>query len=277
MFTGERDLVDQRMFDHRGPGGRAEPGNHIDHPVREPDLFGQLGHSQTGQRRLLGRFHHDGAAGGQCRAPFPGRHQDRKVPRDDLPGHANRFATGVAQIIAANRDRAAVNLVGVPGVIPQAVDRQRKVDVATVVERLSVVERFEPREVIDFRFHSVGESIHQPSAVAGVHFGPITGLERMTSRFRRGVDVIGVPFSDLRDFLLGRRVDGRKGLSRCGGNPLAIDETLGFADVNFRSFSGGCGHGKDADGGNKTEGNVDAHCNEIGAATGGPEWQASWK
>ena len=41
--------------------------------------------------RLLGRLEHHRVTGGQCRGQFPGGHQDREVPRNDLPDHAQRL------------------------------------------------------------------------------------------------------------------------------------------------------------------------------------------
>ncbi len=214
MFTGECDLVDQRMFDAGGAGGGTESGNDIDHAVGKTDFFGKLCQTQTGQRCLLGRFHHDRAAGRQCRSPFPSRHQDRKVPGNDLSRDADRLATRVTEVIAANRDRAAVNLVGVAGVVTNAIDRQRQVDGAAVAQRFAVIECFQSRQFVDLGFHAVGQREHQLAAIAGIHLRPITGLERVPCGFGGGIDVGRVTFGDLRDFFFGGRIDGGERSSR---------------------------------------------------------------
>ena len=69
-------------------------------PSGKARLEGQLAQAERGEGGLLGRLEHDGAAGGQSRAPFPGHHQQREVPGDDLPGDADRLAPGVAEVVA---------------------------------------------------------------------------------------------------------------------------------------------------------------------------------
>lgn len=54
------------------------------------------------QRGLLGRLEHHAVTGGQRWGEFPGGHQDREVPRDDLPEHAPRFMDVVGHSIAVD-------------------------------------------------------------------------------------------------------------------------------------------------------------------------------
>ena len=120
--AGEGDLVDVGMDDQRRAGRLAEAVDDVDDARREAGLEGQLGHAQGGQRRLLGGLHDDGVAAGQGRAPLPGQHQQREVPGDDLADDADRLPQRVGQEVAADRDGAALDLVGPAGVVAQRVD-----------------------------------------------------------------------------------------------------------------------------------------------------------
>ena len=84
---GEGDLVDVVVVDQRFAGG-AGAGNNIN------DAVGQLGclknFSQMHRRDAgrLGRFEHAGVARRERGRQFPRRHQERKIPGNNLPGHA---------------------------------------------------------------------------------------------------------------------------------------------------------------------------------------------
>ena len=91
------------------------------------------------QRRRLGGLEHDGVAGRERRGDLPGRHQQREVPGDDLPGDAERARRGaVARVL---------ELVGPARVVEEVRGRERDVDVARLADRLAVVERLEHGEL----------------------------------------------------------------------------------------------------------------------------------
>ena len=66
--------------------------------------------ARTRERRLLGRLQHGRAAGADRRRQLPRRHQHRVVPRDDLPGDADRLAQRQAHRVVGHRDDVAVDL-----------------------------------------------------------------------------------------------------------------------------------------------------------------------
>ena len=123
----KRHLVDAWMLHDRCPGSRPKARHNVDHAIGNARLLGQPRQPQARQRRLLGRFHHHGAAGGKRRPPLPSRHQNRKVPRNNLPRHAHGLAAGVGEKVAAHGDRLAVNLVGPACVIAQRLQGQRNI------------------------------------------------------------------------------------------------------------------------------------------------------
>ena len=94
--------------------------------------------SQRGQRRRLGGLEHDGVAGRERGRDLPGGHQQREVPRNDLPGHTERSRRGA--------EARVLELVGPARVVEEVRGRQRDVDVARLADRLAVVERLEHRQ-----------------------------------------------------------------------------------------------------------------------------------
>jgi hypothetical protein len=185
----------------------------------------------AGERRLLGRLHHDRAAGRQRRAPLPRHHHDREVPGDDLARHADRLAPRGAEVVATDGDGLAVDLVGPPGVVAQCLEGQRDVAGAGVVHGLAVVERLERGEFVDLRLDQVGQPQHDPAPLASVHARPGAFVEGLSRRQHRGVHVGRIRFRDLCDHLLGGRVDRGEGPAAAGRRPLPVDEQLRLADL----------------------------------------------
>lgn len=119
-------------------------GHDIQHARRKPGLLGQLRDVQRRQRRLLRRFEHDGVPHGQCGPDLPRHHQQREVPRDDLPAHAHGLVSGVAEEVPVQRYRLPVVLVSPAGGVPQDLDGAGHIDwVRVAVVRLSVVGGFQ--------------------------------------------------------------------------------------------------------------------------------------
>ena len=240
VFARERDLVDQRVLHASRSGCWAKSRDNVDHAIWNADFLCHLCHSQTGQRRLLSRFHHNGATGRECGAPFPSRHQDWKVPRDDLSGNPDGFALGIAKMVSANRNGFAMNFVSVTGVVSQTIDRQWQVRGRTFAERFAVVQRFQASQVFQFRLHPVGQFVHQPTAITSVHGSPRAFVKRMTSRFGRCVNVGSIAFGYLADFFFGCRVHGCESLATDRWPPLSINKTLGFSDLYVWLVGKGC-------------------------------------
>ena len=124
VVAGERDLVHTWMPHDRG-AGRSEAGHNVDDTIGNTRLLSEFRQTQTAQRRLLSGLHDDRAASGKSRSPLPSSHQQRKIPRNDLPGDTDWLTARVAKIVAPNRDRVSSELVGPTGVITNAVDRER--------------------------------------------------------------------------------------------------------------------------------------------------------
>ena len=91
--AGEGDLVDVVMRDERR-ARRAVAGDDVDDARRQARLDADFGERQRRQRREFGGLQHHRIAGGQRRRDLPGEHQQREIPRNDLPADADRPLPG---------------------------------------------------------------------------------------------------------------------------------------------------------------------------------------
>ena len=232
------------MRDQGGAGRLAIAVEHVDDAVGEACFQGQLGQAHAGERRLLGQLHDDGVAAGQGRAPFPGQHQQREVPGNDLAHDADRLPQRVAQEVAADGHGAAFDLVGPAGVVAQGVDDALQV-AAGVGDGLAAVERFQGGQLLGLLLDQVGQLEQQSAAVGGVHLLPGARFQRLARGLDRRIDVGLVGLGDLAKRLAGGRVDGREGLVRVAVHEFAADEERLVLDDrrldgarSFRSCSG---------------------------------------
>ena len=83
--SGKRNLVDILMIDDRSTDVTM-PGHDVDDARWQIGLLNDFGQFERRQRSCFGRLEHDRVSGRQCRGDFPSRHQQRKVPGDDLAG-----------------------------------------------------------------------------------------------------------------------------------------------------------------------------------------------
>ncbi len=242
-FAGEGDLVDARMLDDRGAGGRAVAGDDVDHAVGNAGLLRQPRHPQAGERRLLGRLHHDRAAGGQGRAPLPGHHQHREVPRDDLPDDADRLAARVAEVVAADRESSGRESCR-PSRRSSGGSRSTSGRSAARASRIGLPLSSDSSAASSSSSASIRSAslfISRPRSRASI-LRPRAVVERLAGGLHGQVDVGRVPFGDLGDHLFGGRVDRVERLAAGGGDPLAADEALGLPNLRPSLFGGHCRH-----------------------------------
>ena len=116
------------------------------------------------ERRLLGRLQHRRAAGADRRRQLPRRHQQRVVPRDDLPGDADRLAQREAHRVVGHRDDVAVNLRREAAVVLEA--RRDVGDVELGLDdRLAGVARLELGELVGALAHDLRELEQDAAAI----------------------------------------------------------------------------------------------------------------
>ena len=173
---------------------------------------------------MLGRLQHDGASGCQGRSPFPCLHEQRKVPGDDLPDHADGLVTRVAEIVTFHGNRLAVSLVGPAGIVTVALDGQRQVGGDGITVRLAVVEAFQGGKFFLVFLDEVGQAVQVPAALGGIHLRPGARLKRLAGRLDGQINVRLVSLGHLTDGFTRGRVNGWKSLAGGAIDPLTADK-----------------------------------------------------
>src|ERR1035438_6501134 len=98
------------MTGKRSTGGRAIPRQKIHDALGIPCLNDQFSNPQRGEWRLLCRLHHNRIASGKSGCELPRLHEHREIPWNDLRDHTDRLEARVTEVVAINRNRAALNL-----------------------------------------------------------------------------------------------------------------------------------------------------------------------
>ena len=247
--TGERHLVHVHMSGQGRSGGLAEAGYHVHDAGRHASLGDEPGQPQRGQRGLLGRLEHHAVARGQRRAQFPRGHQQREVPRDDLPDDAERLAQRVGVEVRPRHvghrevDRVALELGRPTGHVVEQVRGQRHVRRLRHADRLAVVQRLELGQLVGVLEDQVADPPDDPAALRRAHPAPRALVERAARGPHSPVDVLGIALGDPGERLPGRGVGGLERLARRRVAPLPVDEQLSRgADEGFDVAIQGHGH-----------------------------------
>src|SRR5690606_1014181 len=112
---------------------------------------------------------------------LPREHEQREVPRDDLPGDA--VGTGV------RAETRVVELVGPAGVIEEPGCDEGNIHVAALLDGLAVVETLGDGELACPLLHQPGDAEEILPAITPAHLGP--GLVVSTTGGRDGaIDVL---------------------------------------------------------------------------------------
>lgn len=144
-------LVDVRVPRHGLARDPPHAVDEVEHARRIPSRLDELGEEQRRQRRLLGGLEHDRAPGSERGADLPCQHEDRVVPRHDLPDDAgvrtlhtawSGLLPSTSQGDAPNRllpchsmllliinlDRLPMDLISPSGVVPETSHRVLHID-----------------------------------------------------------------------------------------------------------------------------------------------------
>ncbi|MNS22584.1 hypothetical protein D3C72_543840 [compost metagenome] len=162
--AGEGDLGDALAGGQCFTGFAAVALHHVEHAFWQQvtDHFQQHGDAQRG---LFGRLEHHAVAGGQCRGEFPGGHQDREVPRDDLPDHAQWLMDVIGHGAFVDFRGAAFLSADAASEVAEVVDRQRNVGIEGFADRLAVVPGFGNGQQFEVLLDTVGDLQQNVGAV----------------------------------------------------------------------------------------------------------------
>ena len=147
-------LSTSRMIHERG-ARRAVAGENVQHARRESGFGGELGERERGERRELRRLQDHRASRGERRRDLPREHQQREIPRNDLPDDAGAVISGELRL---EQLRPAGVMVEVPR-------DERNVDVARLADALAVVHRLEHGEQPRVALHGARERVQMSRAL----------------------------------------------------------------------------------------------------------------
>src|SRR5580698_7339965 len=130
---------------HQSFAGRAVSSDDVDDSGWQSSFLAKFSESKRSQRSEFRRLQHHGVPGSQCRSDFPRRHQQRKIPGDDLANNTTRF---VISKLLLEKLRPAGMVVEVPC-------HEWNVNVTALADRFTVIHRLQNSE-------KTGMFLHQP-------------------------------------------------------------------------------------------------------------------
>ena len=133
------------MF-HQRLAGRTVASHDVDDSGGQSGFLTQLSERERGERSELCGLQHNGIAGGQSGSNLPRRHEQWKIPRDDLAHHPTRL---VLRKFLLEKLRPARMVVEMPR-------HQRNIDVTALADRLAVVHRFQNGQQTRMLLHQPG-------------------------------------------------------------------------------------------------------------------------
>ena len=173
----------------RRPDRITRPEHEIHHPGRQPDLVDQLEEPHRTPRRQFGRFEDAAIPGRQRRRELPHRHEQRVVPRDDLPADTDRLAHRDRLHARVRRfKRLPARFRRESGVIPEAPRRIRHV-VARFAQRLAVIERIATDKFLRVRVDQVRQLEEERRPLRPRRPRPRTLVERRARHVDRRLHV----------------------------------------------------------------------------------------
>ena len=157
--AGECELAEARMFEYVLTRLRALAGDDVEDSGRQYALD-DARELQHRKRRYARRLEYRAAASGEYRRELPRRHEEREVPRHDLPDYADRLAEYQRKRIPVEHRGASLFGAHRAREVAEVVGRHRYIYVECFAYRFSVVERLDHCEVFFMRVDRVGD-LHQ--------------------------------------------------------------------------------------------------------------------
>ena len=165
--------------------------NDVDHSRGQPSFLTEFGEHERGQRSELRWLQHDRVAGGQSRRNLPRQHQQRKIPRDDLPHNSARLVLR----------KFLIEQLRPTGVIVEMPRHQRNINVATLADGLAVVHRLQHGEQPRMLLHQPRQRIKIARASMRSQRAPFRSSS--ARRTNRRVHISSAALRDGRQFLPG--------------------------------------------------------------------------
>src|SRR5215213_9073081 len=198
-------------------------GNDVDDAFGESCFLDQLRKFHRANGSLLGGLENDSVTGSERRRELPGRHQEGKVPGNDLAANTDRLTQGVVEHLAGHGNRFTFDLRGPAGEVLKVLDHLRQIDIERLFDRLSVISSFQRGKLAGVLLEQLRKLVKQAATITRAHFGPFTFKRTPRGRYRF-VDVGFVGFGDFSKRLTRRRIRRLESFSRFRIDPLAVDK-----------------------------------------------------
>ena len=183
--TGEGDLVDIGMINECRTR-LAVACDDVDDARRQACLAADFGEGQGRERREFGGLQDHGVTGGEGGCDLPGQHEQREIPRNDLPAHADRLIAG----------KFVGDHLGPAGVMIEMAGDERNIDITGLTDRLAIVHRLEHRKEALALLDQSGNRVEMRRAAMARQLRPWTkGFAR---RFHCSIDIGRRYLSDAR-------------------------------------------------------------------------------
>src|SRR5579875_2228203 len=187
----------------------------VDNSIRNPGFLNEFTQFQGGERRLFCWFENDGATRRQSWSQFPGRHQEREVPGNDIPFD-----------------------LGCPARhIPEQIDGEGNIGDTGNRQGFAVIQRFELRELLAVLLNEIGQPGNAATSLRGTHLAPGALIEGFACGSHGPMDIFGPSLGHMSHHLTRSGIVNLEGFARGGIYPLAINQHLtSFTDklLNFR-------------------------------------------
>ena len=190
---------------------------------RQLRFLNDLRQQQRCERRRLRWLQYDRVSRGECRSKLPRRHQQRKVPRDDLRCDAYRRHIAIGERV--------FELIRPARVVEKMRGGERDVDVARLLDRLAAVHRLHDCQRSRFFLNQPRDAEDVLRAFARRDLPPHF-LVRAPRRSHRAIDVLRIRLGNLRQCLFSRRIDRLEPALRMRLDELPTDEEV----VALRQF-----------------------------------------
>ncbi len=163
-FAREGDLCDAIALSERLARLDSEAVHDID-DAGGYDVFDEIHHDHDAHRRLLGGLHHDAVARGDGGSKLPARHQDREVPGDDLPDHAQWLMKMIGDRVVIDLGERAFLRADAGGKVPEVVNGKRYVRRRRFADRLAIIDCLGKSENVEVLLHPVGNLVEDGGAL----------------------------------------------------------------------------------------------------------------
>ena len=138
---------------YQPPAGVTVTGYDVQNTGRQTRIVAHLGKIKCAQARVLSWFQYDGVTRRQGRRHFPGQHEQRKIPRNDLTDHAERFRLWQLFFDESGPARMMVKMTG----------DQRNINITGFTDRFTVIKSLDHRQNPCVLLHLPRQSVKMAS------------------------------------------------------------------------------------------------------------------